>query len=182
MKKFISVFSKMASFLSKLSGALLLLLSITMCMHVILRGFFNSGIMGVYEMVQYGMLVIVSLTLAENEITGGSIVVNFILDRMKPRVANVFSIFMYILTICGMALVLYNQIGMISQKYNTGSITSVLGIPHWILVIMICIGFVFFIIAFLIRVYNLITGHKHIVNVKVSQDEIAASKQITTEF
>ena len=182
MKKFVSVFSAMATYLARLSGILLMLLSITMCIHVIMRGFFNSGITGVYELVQYGMLIIVSLTLAENEITGGSIVVNFVLDKMKPRVANVFSIFMYLLTICGVTAVLYNQIRMVSQKYNNGNITSVLGIPHWILVIMMCIGLFFFIIAFFIRVYKMVSDHKHIVNVKVSMDELAASKQITSEF
>jgi len=182
MKKFVSVFSALASYLSKISGILLMLLSITVCLHVVMRSIFNSGILGVYELVQYGMLTIVSLTLAENEISGGSIVVNFILDKMKPRVANVFSIFMYLLMIIGMSVLLYNQIGMVSQKYKNGNITSVLGLPHWILVIIMCIGLFFFIIAFIIRVYNMISGHKHLVNIKTSLDEIAASKQITSEF
>jgi TRAP-type C4-dicarboxylate transport system permease small subunit len=95
MKKFVSIFSTMTSWLAKASGILLLLMSILVCCHVILRGFFNSGILGTYEIVQYGMLVIVSLTLAENELTGGNIIVNFLLDKMKPRVANIFSIVMY---------------------------------------------------------------------------------------
>lgn len=182
MKKFISVFSSIASALSKFSGILLLLMSITVCIHVILRGFFNSGVSGVYEMVQYGMLVIVSLTLAENELTGGSIVVNFILDKLKPRVASVISIVMYFLTVGGMIYVLYNQILMVQKKYSNGATTGVLLLPHWILVIMTCIGLFFFVIAFIIRVYNMVIGHKSIENKKITLDEKAASMQITTEF
>jgi TRAP-type C4-dicarboxylate transport system permease small subunit len=106
MKKFVSIFSAMTSCLEKIAGILLLLMSILVCSHVILRGFFKGGILGTYELVQYGMLVIVSLTLAENELTGGNIIVNFLLDKMKPRVASILSIVMYFITILFMSYVL----------------------------------------------------------------------------
>jgi phosphotransferase system glucose/maltose/N-acetylglucosamine-specific IIC component len=81
-----------------------------------------------------------------------------------------------------MAYVLYNQIGMISKKLADGSVTGTLAIPHWILVLMICIGLFFFIIAFLIRVFGMISNHKNIENKKRSLDEIAASTEIKSEF
>ncbi len=182
MKKFVSMFSMMTSWLAKLSGILLFLISILVCAHVILRGFFNAGILGTYELVQYGMLVIVSLTLAENELTGGNIIVNFVLDKMKPRTASVISIIMYFITIIFMSYVLYNQVGMIGRKLADGSVTGTLGIPHWILVILICIGLFFFVIAFIIRVYNMIINHGNIENKKLSRDEIAANTEIKSEF
>ena len=182
MKKFISSFSAIASVLSKIAGTILILLAFVVFVHVILRSVFNSGVPGVYEMVQYGMLVVVSLTLAENELTGGSIVVSFIIDKFKPRVTNIFSIAAYCLTICGMSVVLYYQIRMIFQKYRQGAHSPVLYIPHWILVIFICIGLLFFVIAFFIRAYNMIAGHKDIVNVKLTLEEKAAATQVTSEF
>ena len=172
----------MASVLSKIAGALLILLAFVVFIHVVMRGVFSSGVSGVYEMVQYGMLVVVSLTLAENEITGGSIIVSFIIDKFKPRVTNVFGIAAYCLTICGMIVVLYFQLRMIMQKYSQGTVSPVLALPHWILVIFICIGLFFFIIAFIIRVYNMISGHKDIVNVKLTLEEKAAATQVTSEF
>ena len=105
MKKLIDSFSKMAAALSKISGILLLIMSVGVCVHVILRGFFNSGIQGIYEFVQYTMMTIVCLTLAENELSGGNVIVNFVLDKLKPRSANIVEIFMYFLTIGGMAIV-----------------------------------------------------------------------------
>jgi TRAP-type C4-dicarboxylate transport system permease small subunit len=129
MKKFVSIFSAMTSWLAKIAGILLLLMSILVCTHVILRGFFKGGILGTYELVQYGMLVIVSLTLAENELTGGNIIVNFLLDKMKPRVASILSIVMYFITILFMSYVLYNQLGMIGRKLADKSVTGTLGIP-----------------------------------------------------
>ena len=182
MKKFVSMFSMMTSWLAKFSGILLLLMSILVCVHVILRGFFNSGILGTYELVQYGMLAIVSLTLAENELTGGNIIVNFVLDKMKPRAASAMSIIMYFITIVFMSYVFYNQVGMIGKKLADGSVTGTLGIPHWIIVIMICIGLFFFVIAFIIRVYNMIINHKNIENKKLTLDEIAANTDIKSEF
>ena len=172
----------MTSWLAKLSGIILFLMSLLVCVHVILRGFCNSGILGTYELVQYGMLVIVSLTLAENELTGGNIIVNFLIDKMKPRTSSVVSIVMYFITIFFMSYVLYNQIGMITKKFADGSVTGTLAIPHWILVLMICIGFFFFIIAFIIRVYTMITNHKNIENKKLTLDEIAANTEIKSEF
>jgi len=182
MKRLISAFSSMASVLSKISGIMLILVAITVCIHIILRIFFNSGVKGVYEIVQYVVLVVVSLTLAENELTGGSVVVSFIIDRMKPRVSNVFSIVMYSITIVGLAVVFYFQLGMITQKYRLGAISSVLGFPHWILVLLICVGLFFFILAFIVRVYNMIAGHKDIKNVKLNLEEKAAATQIHSEF
>lgn len=172
----------MASWLTKVAGLMLLLISLLVCAHVILRGFFNSGIDGVYEIVQYGMLTIVSITLAENELTGGSIVANFILDRMKPRVANIFSIVMYAVAAVTIAVVIYNQIGMVGQKLANGAVTGVLFIPHWILIVIICIGLFFFTIAFLIKVVTLIRNHKNVGDRALTADEIAAEMTANTEF
>lgn len=182
MKKLIDTFSKMAALLSKVSGILLLIMSVGVCSHVILRGFFNSGIQGIYEFVQYTMMTIVCLTLAENELSGGNVIVNFVLDKMKPRSANIVEILMYFLTIGGMGIVLYYQIRTAVQKFNTGGITGVLGIPHWILVSIVCVGLFFFILAFIVRVYNMILNHKNIDNRKLSDDERAASMEIHSEF
>jgi len=183
MKSFIKLFSMMTNWLAKLSGIMIFLMCILVCVHVILRAFFNSGILGTYELVSYGMLVIVSLTLAENELTGGNIIINFLLDKMQPRVANIFSIIMYVITIIFMAFVFYNQVGMIGQKLADGSVTGTLAIPHWILVSLICVGLFFFIIAFIIRLYNMILEHKTIeVKKKRTLDEIATDKKPITEF
>lgn len=161
---------------------MLLLLSMLVCVHVILRGFFNSGILGTYEIVQYGMLVIVSLTLAENELTGGSIIVNFVIDKMKPRAASILSIVMYFITIFFMSYVLYNQIGMVAKKFVDGSETGTLAIPHWVLVALICVGLFFLVVAFIIKVYMMITNHKSIVNTKLTLEEIAANTEVNSEF
>ena len=182
MKKFVSAFSSLASWLSKLSGIVILLICLTVCVHVILRGFFNSGVSGVYEMVQYGMLTVVSLTLAENELSGGCIIVSVLLDRMRPRVSNVIGSLMYIFTALGMAYVLYNQITMVGQKYNNGAVTGVLLLPHWILVIIMCVGFLFFFLAFTIKIYNMISNHKNLQKEKLTVDQLAAEAIVKSEF
>ena len=182
MKKFISAFSSFATILSKASGVVLLMICIMVCIHVILRGFFNSGVSGVYEMVQYGMLLVVAFTLAEHELTSGTIVVTVLLDKMRPRIANVIGVIMYSLATLGMAYVLYNQILMVGQKYINGAVTGVLLIPHWILVIIICIGFLFFILAFLIRIHKMVTGHKNLKDEKLTLDQLAAEAVIKSEF
>ena len=105
MKTFISKFSSLMTLFSKLSSLLLLLMAVLMCIHVIMRGFFNSGVLGIYELVEYLMLAIVSFSLAENELSSGSITTTVLLDKMKPRTANIIQIVMYSITACGMAYV-----------------------------------------------------------------------------
>lgn len=172
----------MAAFFSKISGIMLLIMSIAVCIHVILRAVFNTGIQGIYEFVQYTMMTIVCLTLAENELSGGNVIVNFILDKMKPRVANIMEIVMYFITIIFMCITVYYQVLTAIQKYNTGGITGVLKLPHWALVSIVCIGLFFFVLAFIVRVYNMIIGHKSIDNRKLSDDERAAAMEIHSEF
>lgn len=182
VKKLVNAFSKMAAMLSNVSGIMILIMSIAVCVHVILRAVFNTGIQGIYEFVQYAMMTVVCLTLAENELTGGNVIVNFILDKMRPRVANIVEIVMYFITIIFMCVAVYYQILTAIQKFNTGGITGVLKIPHWILMAIVCIGLIFFVFAFIIRVYNMITNHKSIDDRKLSDDERAAAMEVHSEF
>jgi TRAP-type C4-dicarboxylate transport system permease small subunit len=182
MKKIISAFTKIASVLSKVAGIILLLVALLVILHICMRLFFNSGLHGVYEMVQYGVLMVVALTLAENELSGGNVIVTVLLDRMRPRVANIIEIIMYLLTTGGIIYVLINQIGMTGQKYQTGAVTGVLLIPHWIILIVICVGLFFFVCGFIVRVFNMIDNHKALSNSRRSSDEIAAEMNVNQEF
>ncbi|MCL1829679.1 MAG: TRAP transporter small permease [Oscillospiraceae bacterium] len=182
MKAFKKHFASMALILARVSSVLLLITCILVCIHVIMRGFFNSGFLGIYEIVQITMLLIGSLTLAENELSGGSIIVNVLLDMMKPRIANILGIAMYILTAAGLTYLLYNQILMVGNKYSNGAVTGILLVPHWILVLFLCIGLLFFIIAFIIKIHNMIENHKNLSDTKMSIDEIAAETVAKSEF
>lgn len=182
MKTFISKFSSLMTLFSKLSSLLLLLMAVLVCIHVIMRGFFNSGVLGIYELVEYLMLAIVSFSLAENELSSGSITTTVLLDKMKPRTANIIQIVMYSITACGMAYVFINQTKMISQKFLNGAKSEVIGVPHWILIIIVCIGLLFYTIAYILRVYMLIDNHKNLTDKKLTNDEKAANMASSSEF
>jgi TRAP-type C4-dicarboxylate transport system permease small subunit len=184
MKSFVSFFSKFANRLTQFSGILILIMSLLVCAHVILRGVFNSGIDGIYEIVQYTMLTVVSLSLAENELTGGSIIVNYLLDKMKPRTANIVMIIMYAITLGFMGYVLYNQVLLTTQKFDNGAITGVLHIPHWLISTVTCIGLFFLLIAFVVKIYNMVSEHKNLSDHKLTADELAlaAANSASSEF
>ena len=172
----------MASVLAMVSAIVLLITCMLVCAHIIMRGFFNSGFVGIHEIVQMAMLLVVSFTLAENELSGGTVVVNVLLDKMKPRTANVLSVAMYILAAAGMAYVLYNQMQMVIRQHVIGAITGVLHVPQWILVAIICIGLFFFIIAFIVKIHNMIENHKNLQETKLTKDQIAAETIARGEF
>jgi TRAP-type C4-dicarboxylate transport system permease small subunit len=184
MRSFVAFFTKFANRLTQFSGILILLLSLLVCAHVILRGIFNSGIDGIYEIVQYTMLTVVSLSLAENELTGGSIIVNYLLDKMKPRTANIVMIIMYGISLAFMGYVLYNQVLLTTGKLDNGAVTGVLQIPHWLIGFVTCLGLFFLLLAFVVKIYNMVSGHKDIIGRKLTADEIAlaAANSTNVEF
>ena len=182
MKRFNEVFTKLMTLLSKFSALLLLVMAILVCIHVIMRGLFNSGLKGIYELVQFFMLAIVSFSLAENELSAGSITTTFLLDKMRPRVANIINIVMYSITVCAMGYVFYNQTRMITQKLRNGACSDVLGVPHWILIVLICIGLFFYMIAYIMKVYSLITNHKNLSDHRITDDEKAANMVAASEI
>ena len=75
-----------------------------------------------------------------------------------------------------------NQTKMISQKLLNGAKSEVIGIPHWILIIIVCIGLFFYTIAYVLRVYMLIDNHKNLTDKKLTNDEKAANMASSSEF
>lgn len=182
MKKFNEIFTKLMTLLSKLSALLLLVMALLVCIHVIMRGLFNSGLQGIYEIVQFFMLAVVSFSLAENELTAGSITTTFLLDKMRPRVTNVFNIIMYSITVCVMGYVFFNQTKMVAQKFSNGACSDVLSVPHWILIVIICIGLFFYMVAYILKVISLVANHKNLTEKKITNDEKAANMVAASEI
>ena len=68
------------------------------------------------------------------------------------------------------------------SKYNTGGKTGLLGIPHWLLMTIICIGLFFFVLAFVVNLYRMFEKHKTLGDTRLTQDEIASSTEVHSEF
>jgi TRAP-type C4-dicarboxylate transport system permease small subunit len=182
MKKADEVFVKISRTLNDISGFVLFVIICFVFCHVLLRAALNMPIPGIVEIVQYGIFAVVILGLSNNELEGGNIVVTFLTDRMKPKTSNLFSIIMYIVATIMMAIITWNQFGMISQKLHDGYYTTILKIPHWILMIILVIGLFVMVLSCIIKVIRMLNTHKKL-SVKVrTAEELALQMDIKAEF
>lgn len=182
MKRFDEIYVKLVRMLNDIAGFLLLAVSCLVFIHVLMRAFFNLPILGIYEIVQYGIFVIVVLGLANNELEGGNVTVTFLTDRMKPKTSNLFSIIMYVAASVIMALLTVNQTRMITSKLNDGAVTTLLKIPHWILMVILVIGLFTIVLSCVLKVVRMIGKHKGLSVKSLTAEELALQMDINAEF
>lgn len=180
MKKADEIFVKISRILNDISGYVLFIIVCFVFCHVLLRAAFNLPILGIMEIVQYGIFVVVILGLSNNELEGGNIVVTFLTDRMKPKTSNLFSIIMYIIATIMMALITWNQFGTISEKLHDGYYTTVLKIPYWIFMIILVIGLFAVMLSCIIKVIRMLNTHKSLSVKSLTAEELAL--QMKAEF
>ena len=142
-------------------------------LNVLTRFFFNAPIHGTYELVQYTLLLTVALALAENELTGGNVRVSFLLEKMSPRTENIVNLITTFIVLIASCFVAYTQFGIVSTKYKNHAITGELGIPHWILVLILAVGFLTLTFTFALEIVTMIRQHKTLTDKKLTADEIA---------
>lgn len=167
------VLRSISAFMNMIAGAGIFVVMVVVVLNIILRLLFNSPIDGTYEIVQYGILLAISLALADNELADGNVMVSFLLEKMKPRVANIFLIAMNIIALITMGFITFNQFRMVATKYANRAATSILHIPHWILVLILALGFLTLVLALLLKLITLCQRHKSLPDHTLTPDEIA---------
>ena len=160
MKKFESYCEKVAKGMNMVAAAGLFFVMMVVVLNILTRALFNYAFAGVYEIVQYSILLIVSMALSYNEFENGNIVISFFIEKMKPKTANMFFIVMYSISVVGVSAVVYNQYKVILAKYANKASTGVLFIPHWIIVTVLTLGFLCLLLTIILKLVRFITGHK----------------------
>jgi TRAP-type C4-dicarboxylate transport system permease small subunit len=171
LKKIESLFVKLAWLMNSIAAAGLFTIMAVVVLNILMRVLFNRPFMGTYEIVQYGLLLAVSLALADNELADGNVMVSYFLEKMKPKTANIFNIFTGGLGILVMGFVTWNQWRMILQKFNNKASSSILKLPHWIIVLVLTLGFFTLFIALTVKLMRLVSRHKSLPDVRLTDEE-----------
>jgi len=173
MKGFENFCRKAAKAMSFVASIGVFLCMAVVVANIITRAAFNAPIHGTYEFVQYSLLLCVALALAHNELDGGNVRVTFLLEKMKPKKENIVNIVTTVIVMITSGFVTYNQFGIMITKYNNHAISGELNIPHWILVLILILGFITLTLAFALEIISLIRQHKTLPDRKLTADEIA---------
>ena len=171
MKTLDMVFVKLAKVMNSLAAIGLFLVMLVAVLNILLRVIANSPILGTYEIVQYGILTAVSLGLADNELANGNVMVSFFLEKMKPKMANIFSIVTTLVGVICCSAVSWNLGKLVFIKYAQHAASAVLGLPHWIIVLVLTMGFVTQTLALVLKIIRMIYSHKDLPDQQLSAEE-----------
>lgn len=105
-------------------GALMIMMTVV-TFSVIGRAAFSAPIFGSVEVVEFTGLILVSLIAAYTQLKRSNIAVSILIDRMTPRLRQVFDIFTLILSLFIMVLLLWNGATYAVQTSNWGELTYV---------------------------------------------------------
>ena len=141
-------------FLDSFSQILLFFLMCFFVVYIVLR-FFGIVIFGTVEIAQYGCLLIVVLALARNDYKGGNITVTVLTDAVPPVWRKIIRSFALIFSVGTCLIMEYGMITYMLSKKASNALSSALKFPIWMLVALICIGFLLLVLSVICRLIQL---------------------------
>jgi len=121
---------------------------------VLLRSLFNSPIMGVYEISECFMVVLVFSSLSYTETDQSHVKVDTFYSRFPMRLQGVLDCITNLLGALVLSLIAWTNIKMAYKKWAFGDITGSLPIPIYPLHIIIAAGSFLFCLALLVYALN----------------------------
>ena len=94
-----------------------------------------------------------------NELRDGNISVTYFLEKMRPKHANIIQVITTAISTVLMGAITVNQFSMVIDKYHNNAMTDVLNLPHWIIVLVLTLGFAGLTIVLLLKTILLILKH-----------------------
>jgi TRAP-type C4-dicarboxylate transport system permease small subunit len=129
-------------------GALMMILSVA---NVIMRGIFGAPIYGTVELVGYGGLLMGAFAIAHNELTDGNIMMTLFTDKMRPmQQAYSLGVTSFICIIFYGAIAYRYWAEIFTSLANKGA-SATLGIPYYLVNIVMFIGFGMAALAFVVK-------------------------------
>ncbi|MCF0140841.1 MAG: TRAP transporter small permease [Mogibacterium sp.] len=156
MEKVREFYTKVCDKLALAGGIIVFLLCLLLFVNVVLRRIFQMPITGAIEAVQYGMLFAVCIAIGKTTFEKGHIVVELIVDSLPPKPRKVLQIITGIVGIAIFAFFVVIVGGMIGKVKMSGQVSSVLGIPQYIVYIALIFGMVMVIISLVILFIELV--------------------------
>ena len=129
-------------------GALMMILSVV---NVIARQLFTAPVFGTVEIVSYAGLLLGAFALAYNEIGDGNITMTLLTDNMKPAPKNVCELMTSLLAAVFYGAISYRYFAEVFLTLSKRTVTQTVGIPMWIINLIMAIGFAVAALALLLK-------------------------------
>ena len=129
MNKFVD---KVTLFLSRISMLLLWIIVVLVAVNIVGRKLFNFTISGIIEIVQYGMLTVMVMSMARTTFTGGHVSVSIITGKLPKAVRCIIAFLTLIASAALVAAAAYVCIRNIPKTFASGLVTERYKIPMYL--------------------------------------------------
>lgn len=154
MKKTAGFIDKATLFLSRISTGLLWIIVILVAVNIVGRKLFNLTISGIIEIVQYGMLTVMALSMARTAFSGGHVTVSIITRKLPIAVRCTVQFLGMMLSAALVIAAAYVCIQYIPKTYASGQITERYRIPFYIIYSVMTFGLVTSALSFIFLAFN----------------------------
>ena len=144
----------LSTYLSYIGNAALAAMMLLATVDVIGRYFFNSPVLGAYEMTEYLMLILVFSFLALAQSARVHISVDIVFNRLPRRLQHVLDRLNHLICLLMMVLVSWMSIQRIWELKRTGEASVLLKIPDYPFAVFLVIGCLAFCIEFFKSVFK----------------------------
>ena len=138
----------LSTYLSYIGNAALAFMMLLTTTDVLGRYFFNSPVLGAYEITEYLMLIMVFSYLALAQSQKAHINVDIVFNRLPAWLQRIFERFNHIVCLLVMILVTWKSAQRIAELKSTGEASLLLKIPDYPFAIFLVIGCLVFCIEF----------------------------------
>jgi len=146
------VFSRYLSYLGNTAIVLMMLLTTA---DVFGRYFFNSPVLGAYEITEYLMMIMVFSFLASAQSHRAHISVDIVYDRLPRLLKLCFERLNHLACLAMLCLVTYMSVHRVLDIINSGASSTLLKIPDYPFAIFMVVGFAALCIEFFLNVFGL---------------------------
>lgn len=144
--------------------------------NVILRYFFDTGLVWVLELVQYLFAWVVLIGSAHGVKVGVHLGIDILLERLSQKIRKATLVLAILCCIIFVAIVDYNAFVYTYKIYQWGDLTEDLQIPQWIPYLSIPIGLTLMLYHFLTLGWEIITNQRN--NIHTSEAHAAMEEKI----
>lgn len=145
-------FKKISKTFDLIAAIILLLTCLLVVLNIITRSLFDAPIFGIYEIVCYTSLIMVSLALANCAIQGGHINLTLLLEKLSPKNQRFLEIILSVVILINFVLISWNLVLYMIARYVVGDVSAVLRIPLQYIVVFIVFGFVLLTLTPLVKI------------------------------
>lgn len=146
------VFSRYLSYIGNTAIVLMMLLTTA---DVVGRYFFNSPVLGAYEITEYLMMIMVFSFLAFAQSQSAHISVDIVFDRLPPNVKYALERLNHLICLVMLCLVTYMAVHRVLDIIESGASSTLLKIPDYPFAIFMVIGCAAYCIEFFLDVFGL---------------------------